>query len=213
MVQTAHACKLHNLRDDIGETNNLAAAQPALVKELDALIEKFLTDTKAVVPGPSPACDPNAKAPAGPKKKAGQKKDVSASTKSSVVASWSTSRVAKLVVNDGQLQMTSTGGDPWISTRDLPANAKGPFTLRLRMKSTASGAGPVYFSDSAKFGFSRERSVPLSVKHDGAWHDYEVKLPLEKLTALRLDPATAAGQIVVNGLELTDASGKSVKRR
>jgi len=66
----AHAYRLYNLKDDIGERNDLAAAQPDLVKQFDALIEKFLTDTKAVTPKPNPAYDPNAKAPpAKPKKK------------------------------------------------------------------------------------------------------------------------------------------------
>ena len=59
----AHAYRLYNLKDDIGERNDLAAAQPDRVKQLDALIEKFLADTKAVTPKPNPAYDPNAKAP------------------------------------------------------------------------------------------------------------------------------------------------------
>ena len=48
----AHAYQLYNLKDDLGEANNLAASQPERVKQLDALIEGFLKDTKAVVPLP-----------------------------------------------------------------------------------------------------------------------------------------------------------------
>jgi len=55
----AHRWKLFNLRDDIGERKDLAAAEPDRVKEMDALIEKFLADTKAVVPAPNPAFDPS----------------------------------------------------------------------------------------------------------------------------------------------------------
>jgi hypothetical protein len=77
------------------------------------------------------------------------------------------------------------------------------------MKSNASGAGQVYFNDSAAFGFSREHSVAWPVRHDGAWHEYEVGLPVEKLTALRLDPATGAGEIVISAMELRDAGGGS----
>jgi len=58
----AHGYRLYNLKDDIGERNDLAAAQPARVKQMDALIEKFLQDTKAVTPKPNPAYDPKAKA-------------------------------------------------------------------------------------------------------------------------------------------------------
>ena len=50
-----HRYELYNLRDDLSETRNLAAAQPGRVKELDALLEGFLKDTGALVPGPNPA--------------------------------------------------------------------------------------------------------------------------------------------------------------
>ena len=68
----AHGYRLHNLKDDLGETKDLTAAQPARVKQMDALIGKFLVDTKAVTPKPNPAYDPTAKkgAPAEGKRKA-----------------------------------------------------------------------------------------------------------------------------------------------
>ncbi len=56
--KAVHRYKLFNLAADLGEKNDLAAAQPERVKELDALIEKFLSDTKAVVPKPNPEFDP-----------------------------------------------------------------------------------------------------------------------------------------------------------
>ena len=40
--------ELYNLKDDIGETKNLASAMPEKVKELDALIDRFMADTKAL---------------------------------------------------------------------------------------------------------------------------------------------------------------------
>lgn len=58
-----HAYRLYNLKDDLGEKQDLAAGQPDRVRLLDALIENFLTNTKAVIPKPNPAYDPNAKAP------------------------------------------------------------------------------------------------------------------------------------------------------
>ncbi|MBU3666579.1 MAG: sulfatase [Chthoniobacterales bacterium] len=54
----AHAWRLYNLKDDIGETKDLASATPEKVTELDAKIEAFLVDTKAVRPIPNPAFDP-----------------------------------------------------------------------------------------------------------------------------------------------------------
>ena len=74
--QGAHAYRLYNLKEDIGERHDLAAAQPERVRQLDALIEKFLADTAAVTPRINPAFDPNAKVPppaAKPAKKPGKK--------------------------------------------------------------------------------------------------------------------------------------------
>ena len=51
----AHRYQLYNLGADLGEKTNLAAQDPARVKALDALIEKFLADTQAVTPVRNPA--------------------------------------------------------------------------------------------------------------------------------------------------------------
>lgn len=47
--------ELYNLREDLGETRDLSASNPELVKKLDALIENFFQETHAVVPGANPA--------------------------------------------------------------------------------------------------------------------------------------------------------------
>jgi hypothetical protein len=60
----AHRHLLFNLRDDLGEKQNLAATNTAKVAELDALIQGFLDQTKAVVPVPNPAFDPSKYNPA-----------------------------------------------------------------------------------------------------------------------------------------------------
>ncbi len=49
-----HRWMLFNLREDQGEKNDLAAAQPERVKAMDALIENFLAETKAVLPVRNP---------------------------------------------------------------------------------------------------------------------------------------------------------------
>lgn len=53
-VSGAHRYKLYNLKEDLSEANNLAQTHPKKLDELDALIEEFLTDTKAVTPGRNP---------------------------------------------------------------------------------------------------------------------------------------------------------------
>jgi len=53
-----HGYMLYNLKEDIGEKNNLAAKYPEKVKEMDQLITNYLKDAKTVVPLPNPAFDP-----------------------------------------------------------------------------------------------------------------------------------------------------------
>jgi arylsulfatase A-like enzyme len=72
----AHGYQLYNLKDDPGETKDLSAAEPERVKALDTEIEKFLTETQALVPKPNPNYNPQAKPspPAGRKKPAAKGK-------------------------------------------------------------------------------------------------------------------------------------------
>jgi arylsulfatase A-like enzyme len=61
--------ELYNLREDLGESKNLAKTNPARVKEMDTLIQTFLKETHALVPKPNPsyqkpdAADPHPKTP------------------------------------------------------------------------------------------------------------------------------------------------------
>lgn len=54
----AHRWKLYNLREDIGERNDLADKEPERVKAMDLLIENFLTETRAVIPVRNPTFNP-----------------------------------------------------------------------------------------------------------------------------------------------------------
>jgi len=50
--------ELYNLKDDMSENNNLALELPDKVKQLDALIDRFLSDTNAIIPIKNPAYRP-----------------------------------------------------------------------------------------------------------------------------------------------------------
>jgi arylsulfatase A-like enzyme len=47
--------ELYNLREDIGEENDLADKMPQKVKELNLMMDGFLKDTGAILPKPNPA--------------------------------------------------------------------------------------------------------------------------------------------------------------
>ena len=66
--------ELYNLREDLGETRNLAPDRPDLVRELNELISGFLRGTEAVVPVRNPNYQPGAAASAGAAKQKRKKK-------------------------------------------------------------------------------------------------------------------------------------------
>jgi arylsulfatase A-like enzyme len=70
--------ELYNLKEDLGETNNLASAKPDRVRQLNSLLEDFHRETGALVPAKNPAFNPDAVVP--PEK--GKAKDTAAPQKS-----------------------------------------------------------------------------------------------------------------------------------
>lgn len=59
------AYELYNLKDDIGESNNLAAKNPKMVARLDKLIEKHENETKGIYPVLNPKYVAGTKSPMG----------------------------------------------------------------------------------------------------------------------------------------------------
>ena len=187
--ENADRFELYNLRDDIGETKNLAAAMPEKVKELDAEITKHLQATAALVPMPNPAFDPS-KLP---------------------VRGWRPSADCGLSVKGSLLRIQSTGGDPNISTSDVPAGS-GPLVFKFRMRSSSKGDGHFYWGTKNKPQFSREVRLDLNPRHDGQWHDYEIPFTAgAALAALRIDPSSAPGLIEIESMRLCNADGKELK--
>jgi arylsulfatase A-like enzyme len=199
----AHRHLLFDLVKDPGEKNNLTAAEPRRVAELDALIEGFLERTGAVRPLLNPAFDPSKYRPELEGKPASKAAKKAAPT----VAGWQVGAQSQLRREGGELVIQSTGGDPWISTRRLPKGVKGPFRLELSLSSHSRGEARVYFATPTAPAFARERSLPLVVTHSGKVETVKVDLPVEQLTALRLDPSTAPGTVRVTHLVLIDAEG------
>jgi arylsulfatase A-like enzyme len=201
----AHRYLLYDLKNDIGETTNLAAEKPELVKELDGLIEAFLTDSEAVRPVPNPAFDPAAYRPelegkAVPKKS--KAKDAPASA-------WQASPKSRLEKKGEVTVLSSEGNDPWMSTSRIPAGAKGPFRVELRLQSPSKGPAMIYFRAVAKDAFHKAQTVSFQTAGDAEIHDYALDLPCKTLHSLRLDPAPGAGEFRFGAIRLIDASGKA----
>ena len=182
--------ELYNLQDDIGETNNLAEQMPLRVKELDALIDRFLEETGAIVPVPNPAYDPDALAE---------------------VDGWRPSGQCVLSRGDGLLRIESTGGDPFVWTADVP-EAEGALAARFRLRSGSNGVGQFFWADAKVPRFGPTVRLNFEPIHNREWHEYEVKFTTQgALRQLRIDPSIAPGLVEIDWVRLVDEEGQLLK--
>jgi arylsulfatase A-like enzyme len=183
-----HRHELYNLRDDLGETEDQAAAQPTLVKELDALIEGFLKETGAVVPGPNPAYSGAApKAAAAPDPLEGWK-----------------ARRCEAIVKGGILTVTGTGPAPFLGFG--VGRVPGPAVLRLRVRAAAGGDGQIEWLPSGVATQTNEmKSVPFDIK-PGGWQEVSVDIPARgSLGIVRVYLPAQKQPVQIDWLELKTA--------
>ncbi|WP_339727481.1 sulfatase [uncultured Gimesia sp.] len=152
--------ELYNLKEDIGETTNLAAKMPGKVKELDALIEDFIERTGALAPKPNPDFKPRLKIPTrGP-------------------SFGLVPKMCKLTLVKGAARIEADGRTPFLGTAQV--KLPGPLTLKLRIRSTAGGTGKVQWKTAAQKTFSRTgQSVEYSFKGGQQWQDVTLQLPIQ----------------------------------
>ncbi len=158
--------ELYNLRDDLSETKNLADAMPDKVKELDALIDAFLTETGAIVPKPNPAYHARPAAPAptqlGPDDGTGP------------IAGWKL-RQCKAVTTGEGVRLEGTGRAPFLGT------AKYKFTgvceVSLRVRAPAGGPGQIHWRLAEQAEFSPERVTKFDFPAGDEWRDVKVSVP------------------------------------
>jgi len=110
---------------------------------------------------------------------------------------WRAVNQCELAAKDGFLTVRSSGIDPYLAAS--AAASGNEFVVRLRMKSQTDGAGQVFWSSTKHPGTVAERVVTFRMTHDGQWHEYDVRMVIDgDLTALRLDPGTAAGEVQID---------------
>jgi arylsulfatase A-like enzyme len=209
----AHRWKLFHLASDIGEKNDLAAREPKRLQTLDELINRFLASTQAVVPMPNPDFDPAVYRPQDegkpglrkPRKPAASAARGSAPSKP--IAGWKPSGDCTLALQDGSLVITSLGSDPYLSYELPEALPAGQYALDVVLASKGRGQGQLFWQKQGiRPPFFRDRSTTFAVTHDGAPHTYRIAfVAAHPVTAIRIDPGQAAGEIRVSKLQLRTA--------
>ncbi|MEO2014310.1 MAG: sulfatase [Fuerstiella sp.] len=184
--------ELYNLKEDIGETRNLASMMPDRVGELDALIDQFVQDTGALYPKPNP--DFNA--------------DVSTTSASADLTAGLVSRNCKLARTDGAIRVVGEGRQPFLGTGQVKLN--GPLTLKLRVRSTAGGTGRVHWRKPGQETFPESAQViTYNLPKGTTWQDVTVHLPIEgKAGVIRLFLPAEKTAVEVRSIQFLDKRGR-----
>lgn len=191
--------ELYNLKDDIGETHNLAAAEPRRVAELNELITGFLKDTEAVVP----VRNPNYGKPVAAAAKPGAKpKD----DEFPGLQGWK-ARGVKYAIQDGVVKLTATNTEPFLG---VGAGVSGPAVLRFRLRTNHATRSQIEW---IKPGTDKKASKPVSVPYDvgsgNEWQEITVQIPeAAPLGIVRLYLPVQAEPIDLDWVELQGTGAK-----
>jgi hypothetical protein len=193
--------ELYSLKEDIGETSNLASRMPDKVKELDALIDQFVKDTGALVPKPNPNL--NADAPTKP-----PSANPPTSTPSEPVAGL-VPRNCRIVITEGAIRVVGNGRQPFLGTAQVRFN--GPLTLKLRARSKAGGKGRVHWRTAGQDSFPQSSQIATyNLPAGTTWQDVSVSLPVQgKPTVIRLYFPTEQTAVEVESIQFVDKSGRT----
>lgn len=200
--------ELYDLREDLGETNDLAERRPELVRELSALIDGFLRDTGATYPRPNPFYQ-GSTAPGGPK--GGRREGGAAATPASPsdpLGGWK-ERQCKVTVSSGIATMVGTGAPGTAFLGHALGRMSGPIAVRMRVRSADGGAGRVECHPkgpgSPEDGVSAAFSVP-----GGDWQELSVPLAIKgAVGTLRLFLPATRRPVEIDWIEVAPSQGQS----
>lgn len=188
--------ELFNLKDDLGETRNLAKQMPDKVKELDALIDAFVRDTGALYPKPNPAFKPQAAKP----QSVGAKAEVDP-------FAGLVPKFCKLSIANGAARVEADGRTPFLATAQVKAT--GPFQLKLRARSTTGGPGKVQWTTKDQTEFPQTgQTVEFTLPAGDDWQDVTVDIPVTgELRIIRLYLPADKSPVEIASLQYTGKTG------
>ena len=159
--------ELYDLKNDLGESKNLAAEKPELVRELNDLISGFLKDTQAVVPVRNPNFGKVADAPKG-KGKPGKAND----DEFPGLQGWK-ARNCTATAKDGIVTVNGKGVEPFLG---VGTGANGPATVKFRARCAKGGEGKLEWLNNTADKKATPQSVPFKLA-GGDWQEVSVSIP------------------------------------
>jgi arylsulfatase A-like enzyme len=177
--------ELYNLKEDLGETNNLAKQMPEKVAELGKLIDQHFAATGGLYPKPNPAFDERAKAGA----RTGGVGTPRSSTHGLVP------RQCRIIPIKGAIRVLPQGRQSFLGTAQV--KLKGPMTLRLRARSVSGdgGTGRIQWRTRGQDEFPQTgQSITFELPGGKDWQEVRLTVPIEgesRLVRIHLPGAKA----------------------
>lgn len=188
--------ELYHLKDDLGETRNLAAQMPEKVNALNALIDAFVQNTGALYPQPNPAYNPRA-----------VKLQPAEATLASDQTLGLVPRFCTLSLAAGAARMQADGRTPFLGTSQVKAT--GPFQLKLRARSATGGPGKVQWITEEQTEFPKTgQTAEFSLPAGDDWQDVTVDIPLNgKSRIIRLYLPADQSPVEIASIRYSDNNG------
>lgn len=208
----AHQYRLYNLRDDIGENENLAGSNPEIVETLDKVIEDYLAEAEVVVPLPNPNFDPakfdasligvqagGLKMPKG-KKPPGELAPLK-TVKLPAMLGW-TAKGADVSVDNRVLSLTATKGRKPILVRP-GLRVEGPTEVTMRIRAKTGGDGRLQWRTDDQELFPDTGQLESFAIQGGDWQEVTVPLAVDgRLVHLRFFPPGPRQRIEIDWIEI-----------
>ena len=209
-----HNYRLYNLREDIGENENLAADHPEKVKAMDQLIEDYIAEADVVVPLPNPSFDPAKFDPSQigvqadglkmppPAKQSGPAREpvVSEQAKKQLLP-WIT-KGCDLSIQSDSLQIIAAGGQPFLANAKL--RTTGAVEVKLRIRTHTSGTGRLQWRTEEQKLFPATGQTASFAVRGGDWQELSIPLPArDRVVHVRLFPPVQKQTTEIDWIEIT----------
>lgn len=212
--------ELYNIEEDRAELNNLAAGHPEILKRMVTEWHRLAetqdhAPAKARQPVMEAATGKSMQHPEwtafdqelGPSGKRVTAKPKQTKRKPGAIRAR---KDTGLRIEGGELIITCRGEDSGLAFDQLRnLQNTGPYRLRFKIQSNASGSGDLFWTVDAKTKLPAGERIPFEVQHDETLQDIELTIDTtDTLFGFRLDPAGGPGEVRIANLELTDEAGK-----
>ena len=197
--------ELYDLKHDEGESKNLAADRPELVRDLNELINGFLKDTEAVVPVRNPNYG-KVVASGNPKAK-GKAKAKGKDDEFPGLQGWK-ARGVESSVKDGIAILTPKNTAPFLG---VSACVNGPATIKFRVRTAINGEAKIeWFNPGGDKKGENPQSTPYTL-NGGDWQEVSINIPAKgPLGVLRLYLPSQQKTVEIDWIE---AQGSGAKKR